>query len=142
MGSSQIGITVILNGRVAQRLEFTKDRILVGRSSECDVRIDDVAVSRSHAEIVANAGVWSIADLESSNGTLLNGKSLRSAALHNGDIVQIGQFSLHVGIVDGSRKLESVRAAMRREEQTVPKSSARRDPSPWIGPGPTPPGAS
>jgi len=142
MGSSQIGITVILNGRVAQRLEFTKDRILAGRSSECDVRIDDAGVSRSHAEIVFHGGAWSIADLESSNGTLLNGKPLQDAELHNGDIVQIGPFSLHVGIVDASRESQSLRAALRREEQTVPVAAARPVASPRTGPGATPPGAS
>lgn len=130
MGAAEIGITIILNGRVTQRLDLVKDRILVGRSAECDVRIDDAGVSRSHALITSKAGSLSVEDLGSSNGTLVNGKRTRSAVLHNGDIVQIARFSLHISIVEELAGSTSARAALKREQQTVPMSSGRRQWSP------------
>ena len=119
MASTQISITTILNGRVTQRLETAKERVLVGRSADCDIRIDGADVSRMHVAIVARAGRHFLEDLGSSNGTQLNGRPVRNAELHNGDIVQIGAYSLHVGILGATGAGDRARA-QQREEQTVP----------------------
>jgi pSer/pThr/pTyr-binding forkhead associated (FHA) protein len=119
MGSAQIAVTVILNGRVTQRLTLAKDRILVGRSAESDVRINHVGVSRSHAAIVSRGGGVFVEDLESSNGTVVNGKRVRSTQLRNGDVVEIGSFALHVKFAESPKGASSANTDRFRDERTV-----------------------
>jgi hypothetical protein len=69
-------------------------RTLIGRSPECDVFLDDVTVSRRHAELVREGNVFSIRDLGSLNGTYVNRKRIESAQLTDGDEVQIGKYRL------------------------------------------------
>src|SRR2546428_377206 len=62
----------------------------VGRSRDCDIVLDDSGVSRRHAEIRPGAQGWTITDLDSTNGVLLNGSSVRAAELHPGDRIELG----------------------------------------------------
>jgi hypothetical protein len=65
---------------------------LVGRSRECDIVLADANVSRRHAEVLpAAAGTWTIADLGSTNGVVLNGRRIQGAAqLQAGDRIALG----------------------------------------------------
>ncbi len=65
---------------------------LVGRSRECDVVLADTNVSRRHAQLLpAAAGTWTIADLGSTNGVLVNGRPIEGAeTLHAGDRIALG----------------------------------------------------
>jgi len=121
MASTQIGITTILNGRVTQKLESVKERIVIGRSADCDVRIDSADVSRLHAAITLKGGRFFLEDLGSSNGTQVNGHRVKNAELRNGDILGVGAYSLHVGI-PGANGVDELSRALQREEQTVPLS--------------------
>lgn len=72
----------------------------VGRSKEADVRIDDRYASSIHARVFARDGRFYVEDMNSTNGTLLNGATLQGEAeLIDGDAVQIGDtvFRLEVG---------------------------------------------
>lgn len=70
---------------------LTKDRILMGRALSSDIAIEDLNVSRTHAEIRHEAATaWSIADLGSTNGTLVNGRHIASVMLQEGDRVTVG----------------------------------------------------
>jgi len=70
------------------------DRTLIGRSPECDVFLDDVTVSRKHAELIRDGETFTISDLGSLNGTFVNKKRIESAELENDDEVQIGKYRL------------------------------------------------
>jgi hypothetical protein len=65
---------------------------LVGRSRDCDVVLSDANVSRRHAEVLpAAAGTWTIADLGSTNGVVVNGRKIQGAAqLQSGDRIALG----------------------------------------------------
>jgi hypothetical protein len=72
----------------------------VGRSKEADVRIDDRYASSIHARVFSREGRFYVEDMNSTNGTLLNGATLNGEAeLIDGDTVQIGDtvFRLEVG---------------------------------------------
>jgi pSer/pThr/pTyr-binding forkhead associated (FHA) protein len=83
----------------AGRLRFESIREgvnIVGRSPTCDVRIDDRTVSRRHAKLVrAGRRIW-VEDLESSNGTYLNGKPTRCASLAPGDVLCFGKLTVRI----------------------------------------------
>jgi hypothetical protein len=72
----------------------------IGRSKECDVRIDDRYASGLHARVFSRGGRYMVEDMNSTNGTLLNGATLvGEAELIDGDTVQIGDtvFRFEVG---------------------------------------------
>jgi predicted component of type VI protein secretion system len=66
------------------------DRVVVGRLGSCDICLTDRNVSRQHAAFVSGPAGWSIADLDSTNGTLLNGAPVARKTLRDGDIVTVG----------------------------------------------------
>ncbi len=71
-----------------------KDLASVGRNPDSDVFLDDVTVSRQHAEIRREGAEFSIHDRGSLNGTYLNRELAESAKLGSGDELQIGKFRL------------------------------------------------
>ena len=65
-----------------------------GRHPDSDIFLDDVTVSRRHAEFRSDGGEFHVVDVGSLNGTYVNREPVDSAALTNGDEVQIGKFRL------------------------------------------------
>jgi hypothetical protein len=71
------------------------DAVTVGRSHDCDVVVGEQTVSRFHAELRHGGGdEWTIRDLESTNGTWLNGTRIREARVFRGDVLRLGGLRL------------------------------------------------
>ncbi|HEX5584458.1 DUF3662 and FHA domain-containing protein [Gaiella sp.] len=85
--------TLTVNGRV---VPLSADRVVIGRSRECDLRVDDGNVSRRHVELVREGeSSWVVVDLGSTNGTELNGRKVqRRTPLDDGDRITIGSTEL------------------------------------------------
>ncbi len=81
-------------GRAGETFETAGLRTLIGRSPECHVFLDDVTVSRRHAEIVHEDDRYVIRDLGSLNGTFVNRRRIESAELSADDEVQIGKYRM------------------------------------------------
>ena len=88
-------VTLSLDGRT---LPLSGPRAVIGRSRECEVRVDDANVSRHHCEVVDEAGGWSVVDLGSTNGTELNGRRIDRAGLSDGDRITVGGTDLVFGL--------------------------------------------
>jgi hypothetical protein len=74
-----------------------RGRWVLGRASSCDFALEtDDTVSRMHAEIAVRGGLCMIRDLDSCNGTWLNGRSVRRARLRRGDVLRIGETDVRV----------------------------------------------
>jgi pSer/pThr/pTyr-binding forkhead associated (FHA) protein len=73
-----------------QRLRVDKRSVLLGRSRECDIQIEDANVSRRHAELRQEGTSFWIVDLDSTNGLEVNGKRVKRAKLDPGDSFTIG----------------------------------------------------
>jgi pSer/pThr/pTyr-binding forkhead associated (FHA) protein len=87
------GVLVVQRGRdEGTRIALNGDVVTLGRSPEAGVFLDDVTVSRRHAEITQAAGRWTLADNNSLNGTYLNHDRIDNHILQNGDEVQIGKY--------------------------------------------------
>lgn len=81
-------------GMAGQSFQPSEGTTVIGRSPECDLFLDDVTVSRRHAELVGEGDTFTIRDLGSLNGTYVNRKRIESAVLEDDDEVQIGKYRL------------------------------------------------
>jgi pSer/pThr/pTyr-binding forkhead associated (FHA) protein len=81
-------------GRAGEHFLLRTEAITVGRSPDCDIFLDDVTVSRRHALLRREDGRFFIEDQGSLNGTFLNRKRIETAALDDGDELQIGKYKL------------------------------------------------
>jgi hypothetical protein len=93
-----LDIAVLFKGRVVARSKFEGDVVRIGRSPESDVFIDNLGLSRHHATLRRESGVWTLEDLESSGGTFVNGRRVKQLHLTDGDRVGVGKFTLLVRI--------------------------------------------
>lgn len=81
----------LVNLNTGQAFPLTKNQITVGRALTNDIVLDDLNVSRAHCEFQRkNARFWGVADLGSTNGTLVNGKHIASVTLNEGDRITVG----------------------------------------------------
>ncbi|MCU1510018.1 MAG: transcriptional regulator [Glaciihabitans sp.] len=79
---------------VGARFLLDADVTTVGRHPEADIFLDDVTVSRRHAEFLRNSTSFLVKDLGSLNGTYFDGSRIDSSPLSDGSEVQIGKFRL------------------------------------------------
>ena len=81
-------------GRVGESFLLEGDRVTIGRRPDSAVFLDDVTVSRRHAEFLRHGVAFEIKDLNSLNGTYFDGVRIDNALLSDGAEVQIGKFRL------------------------------------------------
>jgi len=89
MSSMQEAFVVTGSGKDGRRVPVGSS-VVVGRGSDCDLVIRDLAASRRHLEIRQVDGAYRCRDLDSSNGTLINGERIAACTLHTGDEIRIG----------------------------------------------------
>jgi pSer/pThr/pTyr-binding forkhead associated (FHA) protein len=87
-----------LDGQVLAEYNMTKERYTIGRLPDNDVRIDNAAVSGHHGLIINILNDSFLEDLNSTNGTYVNGKLIKKHALTHGDVITIGHH--HLRFVD------------------------------------------
>jgi pSer/pThr/pTyr-binding forkhead associated (FHA) protein len=81
-------------GIAGQTFHPPEGKTLIGRSPECQIFLDDVTVSRRHAELEREGDTFRIRDLGSLNGTYVNRRRIESTVLQDDDEVQIGKYRL------------------------------------------------
>ncbi len=113
--------------------QILNQEVRIGRRPFNEIVLDDLTVSGAHAAIVREDGRRCLRDLDSRNGTILNGSAIRSAFLEHGDLIEIGVYRLRYlldragtarGTVDAVAVLESMTGpargqSMRLERQIV-----------------------
>ena len=88
-------VLVVTQGPAAgSRFELSPARVTVGRHPDSDIFLDDITVSRRHAEVYRDGLVQHVKDMGSLNGTYLNSRRVEDAGLKNGDELQVGRFKL------------------------------------------------
>ena len=83
-----------LDNQVLAEYNMTKERYTIGRLPDNDVRIDNPAVSGHHSLIINILNDSFLEDLNSTNGTYVNGKLIKKHALQHGDVITIGHHQL------------------------------------------------
>lgn len=74
--------------------ELSQEQTVIGRGEDADMLLPNISVSRHHAQVLLSDGVASIEDLQSSNGTVVNGNKVEGCVLTSGDEIVLGKFSL------------------------------------------------
>lgn len=85
---------VSIEGVVIKEVQLTKDRTSLGRRPYNDIVIDNLAVSGEHAVLQMSANDVHLEDLNSTNGTYVNGKAIKKQLLLNNDVVEIGKYKI------------------------------------------------
>lgn len=85
---------ISIDGVVIKEVQLTKERSTLGRRPYNDIVIDNLAVSGEHAVLEMSGTNVSLLDLNSTNGTYVNGKAVKKQSLQNGDTVEIGKYQL------------------------------------------------
>ena len=83
-----------LEGSVIREIPLDKERITIGRRPQNDIQIENLAVSGEHACIVTILNDSFLEDLGSTNGTLVNGNSIKKHILQNSDVIEIGKYKM------------------------------------------------
>jgi pSer/pThr/pTyr-binding forkhead associated (FHA) protein len=87
-------LVLSLNQSVLGEFPLDKERLLIGRKPENDIQVDNLAVSGQHAAIITILNDSFLEDLDSTNGTFVNGKLVKKHALKHGDVITIGKHEL------------------------------------------------
>ena len=85
---------VSIDGVVIKEVQLTKDRTSLGRRPYNDIVIDNLAVSGEHAVLQMSGTDVYVEDLNSTNGTYVNGKAVKKQLLQNSDTVEIGKYKI------------------------------------------------
>ena len=85
---------VSIDGVVIKEVQLTKDRTSLGRRPYNDIVIDNLAVSGEHAVLQMSGTEVHLEDLNSTNGTYVNGKAVKKQLLQNSDTVEIGKYKI------------------------------------------------
>src|ERR1700716_4101586 len=131
-------LVLSLDSQVMAEYNMNKERYTVGRLPDNDIRIDNAAVSGHHSLIINILNDSFLEDLNSTNGTYVNGKLIKKHALQHGDVVTVGhhqlrfveddeaqdEFEKTMVIQPSMRPVEKVRTAAEVAEKASPSLSA------------------
>ena len=95
-------LVVSLDGVVIKEVQITKDKTTLGRRPYNDIVIDNLAVSGEHAVLQMVGSDVFIEDLNSTNGTYINGKAVKKQLLTHNDTVEIGKYKIKYLLEDGT----------------------------------------
>jgi pSer/pThr/pTyr-binding forkhead associated (FHA) protein len=121
-----------IEGQNLAEYNMTKERYTIGRLPDNDVRIDNPTVSGHHSLVINILSDSFLEDLNSTNGTYVNGKLIRKHALQHGDVITIGKHQLRfVDSADGedddfSRTMVLAKSDLPAGDGTVPANGATR----------------
>jgi pSer/pThr/pTyr-binding forkhead associated (FHA) protein len=95
-------LVVSLDGVVIKEVQITKDKTTLGRRPYNDIVIDNLAVSGEHAVLQMVGTDVFIEDLNSTNGTYINGKAVKKQLLAHNDTVEVGKYKIKFMVDDGT----------------------------------------
>lgn len=113
--------------QTGRQIELQEDvELLIGRSGDCDVALDDSDASRHHCKVVYRDGKLRVKDLNSRNGTFVQGRRIEEALLETGDVLEVGDTKLQF-LADRPARADQA-PAVAPAKRPVPKSK-----DPFIG---------
>ena len=91
-------LTILLkfNDKVLKTIETDKEVVSIGRNVTNDIQIDNLSVSKNHAQITREKDSYRVEDLNSTNGTYLNEKMISKGELKHKDVITVGKHTLEI----------------------------------------------
>ena len=83
-----------MDGLVLKEIPLNQERLSIGRKPQNDIQIDNLAISGEHAVVVTILADSFLEDLNSTNGTLVNGQPIKKHFLRNSDVIELGKYKL------------------------------------------------
>lgn len=83
-----------MDGLVLKEIPLNKERLSIGRKPHNDIQIDNLAISGEHAVVVNILNDSFLEDMNSTNGTLVNGQPVKKHFLRNNDVIELGKYKL------------------------------------------------
>ncbi len=93
-------IILMMDGAVLRETALSKERVTIGRGPHNDIVLDNIAVSAEHAVIVTILNDSYLEDLNSTNGTQINGQPVKKHFLHDDHVIELAQYKIRY-VVDG-----------------------------------------
>jgi pSer/pThr/pTyr-binding forkhead associated (FHA) protein len=118
------GLIISRRGRFERVLRWDAERLCLGRAVECDVVLSAAEVSRNHTLLIRDGDCYEVRDLESINGTWVNGEKVSRRQLEVGDVIRIDEFELTFVLENGPIGDEIVAQAP-EEVRAVPSGDAK-----------------
>ena len=115
-------LVVSLDGVVIKEVQITKDKTTLGRRPYNDIVIDNLAVSGEHAVLQMVGTDVFIEDLNSTNGTYINGKAVKKQLLAHNDTVEVGKYKIKFMVEDGT---DYEKTMIMKPGQMAPPTSGR-----------------
>jgi len=102
-------LIISIDGSVLREHPLDKARTTIGRLPENDIQLENLAISGKHAVIVSILGDDFLQDLDSTNGTFVNGQTIKKHRLVNGDLIGLGKYRLKyfTEATTGTRRAEA-----------------------------------
>jgi FHA domain len=128
-----------VDGTVLKEISLMKERTTLGRKPHNDIQVDNLAVSGEHAAIITILNDSFIEDLNSTNGTLVNGKPIKKHFLQNNDVIEIGKHKLkYFGEAPAQVSTQEFEKTMIiRKPPAVPASASISAPTPMQAASPS-----
>ncbi len=96
-------VTVELKNTILDTYKIEKPEITIGRNKANDITIDNLAVSDRHARIYKSKDAYVMEDLDSTNGTIVNGRKIKQITLRGGLQVEVGKHTLLIEMAEASK---------------------------------------
>ena len=87
-------LVLSMDGLVLKEIQLNKERLTIGRKPHNDIQIDNLAISGDHAAVVTILADSFLEDLNSTNGTLVNGQPVKKHVLQSNDVIELGKYRL------------------------------------------------
>ncbi len=112
-----------LDGLLLKEIPLNKERTTIGRKPHNDIQIDNLAISGEHAVILTLGNDSFLEDINSTNGTVVNGAAITKHYLQSGDIIELGKYHLkYHSDVPGSRNAEDFERTMGNRPDLIKKT--------------------
>lgn len=136
-----------MDGLVLKEIPLNKERLTIGRRPLNDIQIDNLAISGEHATIVTILNDSFLEDLNSTNGTLVNGQPIKKHVLKNNDVIELGKYKLKfmaeepLGFTDNAPVFRAAGVPTYPEPERTFADTQIMIQRPQAAPAPTPPRA-
>jgi len=128
-------ISVTKNGNFIEERLFSGEKtggkqakwsFLIGRSSECEIVLDDRKVSREHAKLTCDQGVWTIEKMSDTSDVFINGKSILKHELVQGDMINLGHYVLNVLMDETDEKKHRATGVLAQPKEGINQTAKKK----------------